>query len=93
MDKQAVHDKIASQIKAAQTTLDALKTKAAATKASAELKTIADLQSQKAAIEQKLAQLKKAEDPAYHQAKSDVETLIASLEASVKAIEAKLKAA
>jgi hypothetical protein len=91
--KQSIQDKLASQMKAAHTALDTLKAKASIAKAQAELKAITDLQSQKDAIERKLNDLKKSEEPKYEQAKTDVESLIAALESSVKAIEAKLKAA
>jgi chaperonin cofactor prefoldin len=60
MAKQAVHDKIESQINTVQTKLETLK--AQATKANAELKLIADLMTRKQAIDQKLSELKKSGD-------------------------------
>jgi phage shock protein A len=93
MAKKAIHDKIESQINSAQAKLETLKAKAEATKANAELKMIADLLSKKQAIDHKLAELKKSGETTYQQTKSDVESRVAELEKSVKAIEAKFKAA
>jgi phage shock protein A len=93
MAKKAVHDKIASQIDSVQATLETLKAKAEAAKANAELKVIADLLTQKQAIDHKLSQMKTSSDAAYQQAKSDVESRVAELEKSVRAIQAKFKAA
>jgi hypothetical protein len=92
MAKQAVHDKIESQIKTAQAKLETLKAQAEATKANVEIKVIADLLTRKHAIDQKLAELKKSGDQGYEQAKGDVEARVAELEKSVKAIEAKVHA-
>jgi len=91
--KKAIHDKIESQINTVQAKLETLKAKAQAAKANAELKVIADLLTAKQTIDHKLADLKKSTDTTYQQAKSDVESRVAELEQSVKAIEAKLKAA
>jgi len=93
MAKQALHDKIDSQIKTAQAKLETLKAKAESTKANAELKLIADLLTKKQAIDQKLNELKKSGEGSYQQAKTDVESRVADLEKSVKAIEAKFTAA
>jgi len=93
MAKQAIHDKIESQINTVQAKLETLKAKAQATKANAELKLIADLLTKKQAIDHKLNDLKKSTDTTYQQTKSDVESRIAELEQSVKSIEAKFKAA
>jgi len=91
--KKVLHDKIESQVNTVQAKLDTLKAKAQAAKANAELKVIADLMTQKHAIDQKLGELKQSSETTYQQAKSDVESRIADLEKSVKAIEAKFKAA
>ena len=91
--KQAVHDKIESQMHSVQAKLETLKAKAESAKADVELKLIAELLKRKLAIDQKLSQLKKAGDATYQQAKADVESHVAELEKSVKAIEAKFKAA
>jgi multidrug resistance efflux pump len=92
MAKQAVHDKIESQIKTAQAKLETLKAQAEATNANVEIKVIADLLTRKHAIDQKLAELRKSGDDGYEQAKGDVEARVAELEKSVKAIEAKVHA-
>jgi phage shock protein A len=91
--KQAIHDKIESQIKTAQAKLETLKAKAESAKANAELKLIADLLTKKPAIDQKLNELKKSGETTYQQAKTDVESRVAELEKSVQAIEAKFKTA
>jgi len=91
--KQAVHDKIDSQIKTVQAKLETLKAKAQTAKANAELKLIADLIAKKQTIDHKINELKKSSDGSYQQAKADVESRIAELEKSVQAIEAKFKAA
>jgi phage shock protein A len=93
MAKQAVHDKIESQVNTVQAKLQTLKAKAESAKANAELKLIADLLTRKQAVEQKLAELKKSGDGTYQQVKADVESRVAELEKSVQAIEARLKAA
>ena len=91
--KQAVHDKIEAKIKGAQAKLEALKAKAELAKASPALVLIAELLIKKHAIDRKLNELKKSGDGTYQQTKTDVESRVADLEASVKAIEAKFKAA
>ena len=93
MAKQAVHDKIESQINTVQAKLETLKAKAESAKANAELKLIADLLTRKLEVDQKLAELKKSGDGKYQQTKADVESRVAELEKSVQAIEARLKAA
>ena len=91
--KQAVHDKIESQVKTVQAKLDTLKARAQSAKADAELKSIADLLIKKQAIDRKLNELKKSSETAYRQAKADIESRVAELEKSVQAIEMKFKAA
>jgi phage shock protein A len=93
MTRQAVHDKIESQIKTAQARLETLQAKAESAKANAELKSIADLLTNKRAIDQKLTELEQSGEATYQQAKGDVESRVAELEKSVQAIEAKFKAA
>ena len=93
MTKQAIHDKIESQIRTAQAKLETLKAKAESAKANAELKSIADLLTKKRAIDQKLNELKKSGETTYQQTKTDVESRVAELEKSVQAIEGKFKAA
>ncbi len=91
--KQAVHDKIESQVKTVQAKLDTLKARAESAKADAELKSIADLLIKKQAIDRKLNELKKSSETAYQQARADIESRVAELKKSVQAIEIKFKAA
>jgi len=93
MTKKAIYDKIESQITAVQAKLETLKAKAERAKANAELKVIADLLTKKQVIDHRLSELKKSGETTYQQAKTDVESRIAELDKSVKAIEAKLKGA
>ena len=90
--KKVLHDKIESQVNTVQAKLETLKAKAQAAKANTELKAIADLITETRAIDQKLADLKQSSETAYDKAKADVETRVAGLEKSAKALEAKLKA-
>ena len=91
--KKVIHDKIESQINSVQAKLETLKAKAEAAKANAELRVIGDLLTKKRAIDQRLGELKQSTDTSYQQTKTDVEARVAELEQSVKAIEAKFKAA
>ena len=91
--KKAVEDTIEAKVKTAQAKLDTLKLKAEAAKAVAEVAAIAELLKHKRTIDQKLADLKKAGEGKYQQAKADLETRVAELEKSVQAIEAKFRAA
>lgn len=89
--KQATHDKLASQLKTAEATLDTLKARAEAAKANVEIKAIAELVSKKPVIQQKLGALKKAGENEWERAKRDAETHIADFEKSVKGIGSKVK--
>ena len=91
--RKAVYDKVESHIHAFEAQLATLKAKAESAKADAELKAIANLVTAKRTLDQKVAELKKAGDAAFQQAKADVDTRIAKFEKSVKAIESKIKAA
>jgi multidrug resistance efflux pump len=90
--KQAIHDKLESQIKAAEAKLETLKARAEAAKANVEIKAIAELLPKKVEIRQKLEQLKKSGGDRWEQAKADLEGRIADFEKSVKGIESKAKA-
>jgi len=90
--KQAIHDKLESQIKAAEAKLETLKARAEAAKANVEIKAIAELLPKKVEIQQKLEQLKKSGGDRWEQAKADLEGRIADFEKSVKGIELKPKA-
>jgi len=89
--KQAVHDKLESQIKTAETKLEVLKARAEAAKANLEIKAIAALLPRKEAIRQKLQELKNVGVERWEQAKTDLERRIAEFEKSVKALESKAK--
>jgi hypothetical protein len=89
--KQAVHDRIDSQVKSVQARLETLKAKAEAGTAAAS--TIADLFVKKQLIDRMLSDLKKSGEGRHQQAKADIESRVAELEKSVQAIEAKFKAA
>ena len=60
--KQAVHDKLQSQIKTLEAKLETLKARADSTKANVEIKAYAALLDEEQAIEQKLQELKKSSD-------------------------------
>lgn len=92
MTKQAVHEKIESQITKAQAKLEQLKAKAESAKANAELKLIADLMTTKQSVARKVDELKRTNDAAYEHTKADVESRVVELEKSVDAIERKLNA-
>jgi polyhydroxyalkanoate synthesis regulator phasin len=91
--REAIHDKIESQIKTAQAKLEALKARAEATKAITELRLIGELVTERHAIDRKLKELKSSTESTYQRAKTDVESRVADLEKSVQAIEAKFKTA
>ncbi|HEY1208335.1 MAG TPA: hypothetical protein VGE85_03095 [Terracidiphilus sp.] len=90
--KQAVHDKLESQIKLAEAKLHTLKAQAENAKANAEIKAIADLTPKKQSIQRKLQELKKSSGEAWNQAKTDLESHIAEFENLLKGIESKVKA-
>lgn len=90
--KQAVHDKLESQIKLAEDRLHTLKAQAENAKANAEIKAISDLFPKKQSIQRKLQDLKKSSGEAWNHAKADLEGLVADFQKSVKNIEAKAKA-
>jgi phage shock protein A len=91
--KQAVHDKLKSQLRLAQAALDLLKARAESAKASDDLKLIAKLLLSKQTLDLLLNQLKKSRESTYEQVKTDIESRVAQLEQSVDAIKAKFKAA
>lgn len=91
--RKAVYDKVDSQIHTFEAQLATLKAKAESAKADAELKAIANLVTAKRTLDQKVAELKKASETAFQQAKADVEARIVEFDKSVKAIESKIKAA
>lgn len=90
--KQAVHDKLESQIKLAEAKLHTLKAQAENAKANAEIKAIADLAPKKQSVKRKLQDLKKSSGESWNHAKADLEAHIAELEKLAKGIESKAKA-
>ena len=91
--RKAAYDKVESTIHTFDAQLATLKAKAETAKADGELKAIAKLVTTKAALDLKVAELKKAGQGTFEQAQADIEARIAEFEKSVKAIEAKIKAA
>jgi hypothetical protein len=89
--RQAVHDKLESQIKLAEAKLHTLKAQAENAKANAEIKAIVDLAPKKQSIQRKLQELKKSSGEAWNQAKTDLEVHIAEFEKLIKGIESKAK--
>jgi hypothetical protein len=89
--KQAVHDKLESQIKLTVAKLHTLKAQAENAKANAEIRAIADLFPKEQAIKRKLEELKKSGSEGWDQAKADIEAHIADFEKAVKGIESEAK--
>jgi hypothetical protein len=89
--RKAVYDKIESQIHMFEGQLAMLKAKAESAKADAELKAIANLVTAKRALDQKVAELKKAGEAAFQQAMADVEARVAEFDTAVKAVQSKIK--
>ena len=90
--KDAVHDKIESQIKAAEAKLTTLQARAESAKAGFEIKALEDLLPKKLAVRQKLAALKESSDGHWEQTRKDLEERIADFEKSLKHVEATAKA-
>ena len=90
--KQAIHDKLESQVKAAEAKLETLKARAEVAKANVEIKAIADLAASKLEIHQKLQELKKSGDGHGDRVKAELEAKVAAFEKSVKDIESKVNA-
>jgi len=88
--KQAVHDKLTSQIKAAEANLGALKARAEVAKADVEIKAIAELLVARPTIRQ-VHELEESSDAHWEQAKRELEAKVAHFDKAVKAIESKLK--
>jgi hypothetical protein len=92
LTKQAIHDKLESQIDTADAKLNTLKARAETTKANVELKAIAELLTGKQALLQKLHELRKSDGGQWDRVKADLEARITDFEKSVKGIESKAKA-
>ena len=91
--RKVVYDKVQSQIHTFEAQLATLKAKAESAKADAELKALANLVTAKMTLDHTVAELQKAGEAAFQQAKADVEARIAQFEQSMKAIESKINAA
>ena len=90
--KQAIEDKLESQINTVGAKLDMLKAQADAAKANVEAQAIAELLPKKVAMQLKLQELKKSGADRLQQAKADLETQVAAFENAVKGIESKIRA-
>jgi hypothetical protein len=90
--KQAVQDKLESQIKLAEDKLHTLKAQAENAKANVEIEAIARLFPKKQSIQHKLQELKKSGGEAWDRAKADLEAHVADFEKAVRGIESKAKA-
>jgi len=88
--KQAIHDKLESQINTAEAKLNTLKARAQTAKANVELKAITKLLTRKQTIAKKLKDLKKSGGDRFEQARADIEARITDLEKSVKGIKSKV---
>jgi hypothetical protein len=90
--KQAIHDKLESQINTAEAKLNTLKAHVEAAKANVELKAVTELLTRKQTILQKLHELKKSDGGQWDRVKADLEARIIDFEKSVKGIESNAKA-
>ncbi len=88
--KQAIHDKLKSQINTTEAKLKTLKARAQRAKANVELKAITKLLTRKQTIAKKLKGLKKSGGDRFEQVRADVEARITDLEKSVKGIKFKV---
>ena len=88
--RQAIHDKLESQINTADAKLNTLKARAQTAKANVELKAITELLTRKQTIAQKLQELKKSGEDRFEQVRADIEAQIADFDKSVKGIESKV---
>ncbi|HJZ75279.1 MAG TPA: hypothetical protein VKE51_26275 [Vicinamibacterales bacterium] len=91
--KKAFRDRIGSQIDLAHAKLEALRARAEAASARAALAAIVALLSEKSAIDRKVDELRESSHTTYQQLRAELESRVAQLEASVQAIESKVKAA
>jgi phage shock protein A len=89
--KQAIHDKLESQINSAEAKLKTLKARAQTAKANVELKAITKLLTRKQTIAKKLKGLKKSGGDRFEQVRADIEARITDLEKSVKGIKSKVQ--
>lgn len=88
--KQAIQDKLESQIKSIEAKLDTLKARAETAKASAEIKAIGELTSRRVQLHQKFEKLQKSGESNWEQTKKNLESDVAEFEKAVKNLEAKV---
>lgn len=88
--KQAIHDKLESQINIAEAKLNTLKARAQTAKANVELKAITKLLTRKQMIVKKLKDLKKSGGDRFEQVRADIKGRITDFQKSVKGIESKV---
>jgi phage shock protein A len=88
--KQAIHDKLESQINTAEAKLNTLKARAQTAKANVELKAITKLLTRKQTIAKKLKDLRKSGGDRFEQVRADIEARITDLEKSAKGIKSKV---
>lgn len=87
--KEAIEEKLESQVKHAVLKLEALKLKAKAAKAILEIKLIAAVLPKTQAIQQKLQELKASGGNHWEKVKAEVESRIAEVEKSVQEFESR----
>ena len=88
--KQAVHDKLKSQINTAEAKLNTLKARAESAKANVEIKAIGELLVAKPTIKQ-VHELEKSANELWENAKRQLEAKVSDFEKAVKVIESKFK--
>jgi hypothetical protein len=91
LTREAIHNKITSQIDTIVAKIATLKARAESNQANTQLKTIAELTAARLVIDRKLRELKTAGDAKWQQAKSDIEAEVKDLEQSIHAVESQLK--
>jgi hypothetical protein len=90
--RKAIYDKVESQIHTFEAQVATLKAKAESAKADAEVTAIANLATAKRALDEKVAELKRAGETAFQQVKADVEARVAEFDKSLHAIASKINA-
>ena len=90
--KQAIHDKLESQINTAEAKLKTMKARAQTAKANTEVKAITKLLTKKQAIAKKLKGLKKSGGDRFDEVRADIQARITDLQKSLKGIRSKAQA-
>ncbi len=89
--KHAVHDEIEAQIRSIEAKFETLRSRAESAKAGAELKAIVALAAKKQELGHKLDELMKVGDEKWEHRKTELESLIKSIDQSLKDVEARIK--